>query len=57
LAATTELLQVWIPGRTPRISDLLADLVGMLAGLALLEGTRWGAVRLRSRRFSKGEPR
>ena len=35
LAASTELLQSWVPGRHPLMRDALIDLSGALAGLAL----------------------
>jgi VanZ family protein len=35
LAVATELAQVWLPGRTPRIGDVLDDAVGALLGIGL----------------------
>jgi hypothetical protein len=35
LAASTELLQLWVPGRHPLLRDGLIDLAGALAGCAL----------------------
>jgi hypothetical protein len=46
LAASTELLQLWIPGRHPLLRDGLIDLAGALLGCAL-------QVRVRSLRLLK----
>jgi VanZ family protein len=46
LAASTELLQLWVPGRHPMVRDGLIDLAGALAGCAL-------QVRMRSLRLLK----
>lgn len=35
LAASTELIQFWIPGRTPKLLDARDDLVGGAAGLLI----------------------
>jgi len=35
LAALSEVVQFWVPGRTPRLSDFGADLVGGIPGLAV----------------------
>lgn len=41
LAALSELVQFWIPGRTPRISDFTADVVGAVVGVAVVWGGQW----------------
>jgi len=33
LAVSTEVLQFFVPGRTPRLSDVVVDMLGVLAGL------------------------
>ena len=35
LAVTTELLQFWVPGRTPRLDDCFVDMLGVAIGLLL----------------------
>lgn len=34
LAVASELAQFWVPGRTPRLSDVALDLAGALLGIA-----------------------
>jgi hypothetical protein len=57
LAAGTELLQFWVPGRTPRLLDVRDDLLGGAIGLIL--GTcllaLWRALRERHDRWQKSE--
>lgn len=36
LACATELLQVWVPGRTARLADVVGDVAGGLAGWACI---------------------
>jgi VanZ family protein len=45
IAAASEVVQSFVPGRGPELHDWLADLAGILAGLALFEP----ALRLYSR--------
>lgn len=40
-AVTTEALQMFAPGRTPRISDALNDIAGIILGLALATIIGW----------------
>lgn len=42
LGIATEVAQIWIPGRDPRVSDALIDLVAGLAGWALPTALRAG---------------
>lgn len=41
LATLTEVLQMLIPGRHPRVSDVLHDLLGVAMGLLLLKLLKW----------------
>ncbi|MBK7155120.1 MAG: VanZ family protein [Sandaracinaceae bacterium] len=42
LSIVTEIVQHWVPGRTPRLSDVVDDLLGVGAGLVLaLPLRRW----------------
>lgn len=45
LAAGTELMQFWVPGRTPKLLDVRDDLVGgaigLLLGAAMMSAWRW----------------
>ena len=45
LAVGSELLQSWVPGREPKISDVIDDLVGAAIGCALALPIRWWARR------------
>ena len=45
LAVATELLQFLVPGRTPRISDLYDDLLGVAIGVVSAIPLRWFARR------------
>lgn len=38
LGAATEGLQTWVPGRSPSLSDLAADALGLLLGMAIGAG-------------------
>jgi VanZ family protein len=51
-AATVELVQVWVPGRHARISDLVASVLGLLVGLGLASIS----VRLARRGDGQGPP-
>ena len=54
LGVVTEIMQFWVPGRTPRISDLADDLLGVGVGLVLAFPLRWWA---RSRHGGGGNTR
>jgi len=41
LAVVTELVQFWVPGRTPRLDDGLVDMLGVAVGLTLALPVRW----------------
>jgi hypothetical protein len=45
LAVVTEVVQRWVPGRTPRLTDVVDDLLGAGVGLALSLPLRWLARR------------
>lgn len=47
LAVATELLQFLVPGRSPLVSDLYDDLLGVGIGLATAIPVKWGARRWR----------
>ncbi len=38
-AVATEVLQLWVPGRSASLGDLVADLLGVLAGMVLAAWT------------------
>ena len=40
-AATDEMHQLFVPGRSGQVSDVLLDSAGAIAGLALLGGIRF----------------
>ncbi len=41
LAVATELVQFWVPGRTPLVGDAWDDLVGVACGLVVALPIRW----------------
>lgn len=45
-AVLTELAQGWVPGRTPRVTDVGEDVLGVMVGLALGGCVRWARGRL-----------
>jgi len=45
-AVLTEVAQWWVPGRTPRVSDVGEDVLGVMVGLALGGCLRWACGRL-----------
>jgi len=47
-AAASELTQYWIPGRTPRLGDLMLDLAGALVGVISVALVRRALSRLRT---------
>jgi hypothetical protein len=52
LAVATEILQYFVPLRTPRLSDLVVDLLGILLGVCLVSLLRWIRSRLLAGRAS-----
>jgi VanZ family protein len=55
LAGSFEILQVWIPGRDPKVSDWIVSSVGAWAGLAVVASVWWTWSMVRAR--SAGAPR
>jgi len=51
-AATVELVQVWVPGRHARFSDLVASVLGLLVGLGL--ASVWVRLARRGQKNSQG---
>jgi len=41
LAAISEMVQWWVPGRTARLSDLVQDVIGALVGVLLVIGVQF----------------
>ena len=41
LAVATEVAQFWVPGRTPKLSDVYDNLLGITLGLAVATLIRW----------------
>ena len=48
VAAASEIAQFWVPGRTPRLSDLMLDMVGALVGVVSVALVRRALSRLRT---------
>ena len=41
LAVATELAQFWVPGRTPKLTDVYDNLLGIALGVAVATPVRW----------------
>ena len=49
IAGVSEVMQFWVPGRTPRTSDFVVDMFGAMLGVALATSLLWISSRVRNR--------